>query len=258
MESNQIAISDMKISFVIPAYNEEECLGKCLDSVIKEAGRADCAYEIIVVNNASTDKTREVALAYSGIKVADEPHKGLSQARQTGFLASAGDLIANIDADTMLPMGWINTVLKAFAGDPLLIAISGPHVFYDVSWLTAALIKIYYYLAFFVYWLNRFVFRSGSMLQGGNFVVKKSALITVGGYNPQFEFYGEDTDIAKRLHGAGKVKFTLGLPIFASGRRLMKEGLFKMAIRYPLNYFWATFFGKPFTKTFIDVRNPKK
>ena len=102
----------MKLSFIVPAYNEEDLIGKCLESILKQAASRLGDIEIIVVNNASTDKTREIALSFPGVIVVDEPQKGIVHARHAGFLASSGDLIANIDADTMLTPGWINKILK--------------------------------------------------------------------------------------------------------------------------------------------------
>ena len=63
------------------------------------------------------------------------------------------------------------------------------------------------------------------MLQGGNFVVRRTALEEIGGYNPKFSFYGEDTDLARRLNSVGAVKFTFRLPALSSGRRLIEEGM---------------------------------
>lgn len=244
----------MKLSFVIPAYNEEKDLGACLGSILKEAADKDYDMEIIVVNNASTDKTKEIAQSFPGVKVVDEMRKGLSAARHAGFLAADGDLIANIDADTMLTPGWIDKVFKAFSGNPNFAAFSGPYIYYDLSKLVNCGVRIFYYLGFIGYLLNRYIFRKGAMLQGGNFIVKKSALEKVGGYNLDFDFYGEDTDIACRLRETGDVVFTFDLPMYTSGRRLAEEGILTMAARYGINHLWAILFKKPFTKKFKDIR----
>ncbi len=250
----------MKLSFVIPAYNEENLIGKCLDSILKQVADRPGEIEIIVVNNASTDRTREVASSFPGVVVVDESKKGITHARHAGFLTSSGNLIAFVDADTMLTSGWIDKVLKAFADNQNLVALSGPHIFHDLSRAFNFWVRLFYGIAFISYLLNKFVFRVGSMLQGGNFVVKRSALQKIGGYNSKFDFYGEESDIARRLHPIGDVKFIFNLPIYASGRRIAAEGKLTTAWRYSINYFWAIFFKKPFTKTYIDVRlkNGKK
>ena len=92
------------------------------------------------------------------------------------------------------------------------------------------------------------------MVQGGNFIVKRSALEKIGGFDTSIEFYGEDTDVARRLNGFGDVKFTFSLPIYASGRRLYGEGVFRAGMRYAANFFWVSYFKKPLTKKYSDFR----
>lgn len=248
----------MKLSFVIPAYNEQDFLGNCLDSVSRAIAGRWQDFEIIVVNNASTDRTAEVALAHPRVKLINEPRKSLSQARQSGFEASSGQLIANVDADCILPEGWIETVLQNFSSNPKLVGLSGPHIFYDLSKSVNLGVNFYYRIGLFANIINRFVLRTGSILQGGNYIIPRWALEKIGGFNPAFHFYGEDTDMARRLHKIGDVKFTLKLPILASARRLKSEGILTMMIRYPLNVLWTNFFGRPFTQSHVDVRSADK
>ena len=245
----------MKLSFVVPAYNEEQYLSRCLEAIFQEVKRSrQEVAEIIVVNNASTDRTREVAASFPGVTIIEEPLKGTSRARQAGFLASTGDLIANVDADTMLPAGWIDTAVQFFSQNPKLVALSGPHVFYDVPETTAYFVSFFYYLTFLVYSINRFVLRRSSFIQGGNFIVRRSALEGIGGYDVRFLFYGDDAEVAHRLHKTGEVVFTFKLPIYASGRRVMVEGKFKMAFLYFINYIWTVVWGRPFTTTSREIR----
>ncbi len=250
----------MKLSFVIPAYNEAHYLPDCLNAILKQKEKLPYDIEIIVVNNASTDRTRKIAESYAsrGIVVVNEPEKGLVRARRAGFRAATGDLIANVDADTRLTDGWIKKVMEAFAKDEKLVAFSGPFIYYDVPRKVRAFTKLFYYLGYFFYLINRFILRAGSMLQGGNFVVRRSALEKAGGYNTDIDFYGEDTDVARRLSKVGKVRFAFGLPMYSSGRRLAKEGGLTMALRYGLNYFWMIFFKRPFSKVSVDVRLTNK
>ena len=123
----------MRLSFVIPAYNEEAYLPACLDSILAQTQAVGVEAEIVVVNNASTDRTREVALGYPSVHLVDEPRKGLTFARQAGFAASHGELIANVDSDSRLTPGWVAQVLAAFKSQPNLVALSGPLVFYDLT-----------------------------------------------------------------------------------------------------------------------------
>lgn len=248
----------MKISFVIPAYNEEEYLGKCLDSVTRESRGKEKDVEIIVVNNASTDGTRAVAERYSNVTIVDEKRKGIVFARHAGFAASHGELIANVDADTMLTPGWIDTTLAEFKKNPRLVTLSGPFLYYDLPKIEQFWVRVFYNITYCAYLINRFVFHVGSVVQGGNFTVRRSALEAIGGYDTSIVFYGEDTDIARRMSKAGEVKFTFALPIYSSGRRLAKEGILTMGARYALNYFWMTFRGKPLDRTYVEPSTPKK
>jgi cellulose synthase/poly-beta-1,6-N-acetylglucosamine synthase-like glycosyltransferase len=242
------------LSFVIPAHNEEKYIGHCLLSITKKLHTNSPDVEIIVVDNASTDRTGKIARQFPGVRIVEEPKKGIVLARRAGFLRAAGKLVANIDADTILPPGWIETVLREFQKDRRLVCLSGPFIYYDLSLWARILQRGFYGLAFSVYLINRFVLRVNSMVQGGNFVIKKAAFEGVGGFDVAIDFYGEDADVARRLNRVGRVKFTFRLPILASGRRLAREGILRTGFRYALNYLWVSLCGKPLTKTSTDVR----
>jgi glycosyltransferase involved in cell wall biosynthesis len=248
----------MKISFVVPAFNEQALLTRSLTAIRDEIARAGQELgkdaEIIVVNNASTDNTRQVAESIPGVTVVDEPRKGRVQARWCGFEASSGALIANIDADTIIPPGWLTEVFRQFDKSKTLVGLSGPYVYYGVPRRVNWVVGAYYRVAYAAYFLNRFVFDVGSMLQGGNFVVKREAMLKLGQPSLRFSFYGEDTDMARRLSKVGGVKFTFRLPAQSSGRRLVGEGVFTIGLRYSMNFFWATFRKKPFTEAWQDIR----
>ena len=244
----------MRLSFVIPAYNEEAYLPDCIASILEQTRALNLDAEIIVVNNASTDRTAAVARTFPEVHLVNEPRKGLTFARQAGFNATTGDLIANVDADSRLTPGWITEVLETFRTGPQLAALSGPFIYYELNPRESLLVKVFYATAWITYLLNRFVLRVGSMVQGGNFVLRRSALEAIGGFNMAVSFYGEDTDIARRLIDVGEVRFTFRLKMFSSARRLRKEGFLTVAARYTLNYLWTIFLERPFSLTHVDIR----
>jgi cellulose synthase/poly-beta-1,6-N-acetylglucosamine synthase-like glycosyltransferase len=245
----------MRLAFVIPAYNEEALIGKCLESVVAEVQRSGRDAGIFVVNNASTDRTGDIVRSFPSVTVVDEPKKGLVNARDAGFAATVGyDLIANIDSDTIVPRGWVDTIYREFEADPKLVCLSGPYVYYDMSGWNRFLVEAFYGLTYLIYLINRFVLRVGSVVQGGNFVFKRAAWEQVGGYDRSIEFFGEDTDVAVRLSKVGGVKWTFRFKMLTSGRRLEKEGVFRTAGTYTLNFFWVTFRGKPKTRGHTDIR----
>ena len=135
-----------------------------------------------------------------------------------------------------------------------LAALSGPLVYYDLTPRQRRLVHVFYMTAWTTYVLNRYILRVGSMVQGGNFVVSRASLEAIGGFNTAISFYGEDTDIARRLNGVGEVRFTFDLKMSSSARRLKSEGMLTMAARYSINYLWTTFFKRPFTDKYVDIR----
>ena len=244
----------MRISFVIPALNEEHFIGPCLVSVQREIRRFCLDAEIIVVDNGSTDATAKIAASFPRVKVVCEPKRGLSAARHRGYLSSSGELIANLDADTHVPPGWAPKVLKWFQREKRLACLSGPYIYYDMSYPSRILSIVYYCFVALYHLLSQYVFRNGAVAQGGNFIVRRDMLDRIGGYNTDIVFYGEDTDIASRLATVGKVRFRLGLIMFSSARRLLKEGVWRSGYTYAMNNIFRMFYGRPITMTHTDVR----
>jgi len=237
----------MKLSFVIPAHNEENYVGNCIASIQTELERSSKEAEIIVINNASTDGTAEAAKKHKNVRVIDEPNKGLVHARQRGLKEASGDLLAYLDADCILNEGWIEAVFEEFR-DSSVVALSGPRHYYDMP-------KFKKLLADHGWWFAPITYRIvGYMILGGNFVARRDVLERMGGFNTDIKFYGEDTDIARRLSEFGKVVFKMNFLVQSSGRRLMKEGVFKTYWVYGVNYAWEVFFKKPYTEHYQDVR----
>lgn len=230
------------ISFVVPAFNEEALIDGCLKSIII-AAHLHYPYELIVVDNGSTDSTAERALAW-GARVVKQPQKGVVWARQAGFEATQYDLVAFIDADNQIPDDWVEYALKAMEG---MVAASGPVVYADLV-LSKRL------LSFFFYCLAKISHQMLPMLQGGNFIVKREALMQAGGFNTDIDFYGEDTATAVRLAKIGKIRFDFNMVCQSSGRRISDEGLFLTGARYGINYLWIHLVGRPWTTHHRDVR----
>src|SRR5690349_8194603 len=104
--------------------------------------------------------------------------------------------------------------------------------------------------------LVKLVAGTGVMMQGGNFIVAKSALVASNAFNADFSFYGEDTELARCLGRIGKVKFSFALRAYSSGRRLAGEGVLRVGSRYFLNYLSTMVLNRPFTETWLDFRPP--
>lgn len=235
----------MDITLIIPAHNEASEIAATIEAAKNlSSGKFR---EIIVVDNASTDRTGEVAREH-GATVVREEKKGLPHARTAGLQAAKTSLVAYIDADTHLPHHWFNTAEKIFARHPEIVALSGPRRYFGSSWWKLWILNSFWFVAPIVYWIV------GYMILGGNFIARKSALEKMGGFDTSIEFYGEDTDIARRLSKIGKVMFRSTFYVYASARRFETEGIFMPNIRYALNYLWPVFFGRPYTIQYNDIR----
>lgn len=233
------------VTFVIPAFNEEKLIPFAIQSIQEAMAGRPNAYEILVVDNASTDGTAEVAAAH-GARVVKESKRGIVAARQAGYLNAKYELLANIDADNRVPRGWLDQAVSAL--DPETVVVTGPLVYPEFSRPMRAMTK-------FFYLLGRLSHHTlGTMVQGGNFMVRKSALDAVGGYNTEVAFFGEDTDFAVRIAQAGQVKLVPKMWVYSSARRFQVEGIVLTTWRYIINYLTVTFFGKPVTKGYQNIR----
>jgi len=120
---------NLRVSVVIPVYNEEDDLAACLEAL---ALQSVAPYEVIVVDNNSTDNTVAVALRFPFVRVLHEPKQGVVHARTTGFDAARGDIIARIDGDTLVPTNWTVSIQKIFQDDSI-DAVSGVALYYNVA-----------------------------------------------------------------------------------------------------------------------------
>jgi len=241
----------VKLSLIIPAYNEEQYLATCLQYAIKEltAQAKPGEFEIIVVNTASTDRTSAVAAGFENVRVVYEPVKGLTRARQRGLESASGEILAFVDADTRMPAGWLGKILDAYEQNTDLVCVSGPYRYFDLPWTKGLPVKLYWMLlAKPTYWFTRY------MAVGGNFAASKQALLRIGGFDTSIAFYGEDTNIARRLASEGRVRFDLDMVMETSARRLREEGFIATATRYVINFMSEAIRNKPATSEYRDIR----
>jgi glycosyltransferase involved in cell wall biosynthesis len=160
------------ISVVIPAYNDAVMLRECLDRLQNQIRPAD---EIIVVDNASTDDTAEVA-ASLGATVVHQPVRGIFPAASAGYDATSGDIIARLDADSRPPADWLAHIEAEFTLSSDVSVLTGPGEFYDgnavVTWLGENL-YIGGYFWFGALWLDN------GPIFGSNFAMRRDVWMRV-------------------------------------------------------------------------------
>jgi glycosyltransferase involved in cell wall biosynthesis len=272
----------LSITAIVCAHNEARYLSACLHSLLAQSRVPD---HILVVNNASTDDTRAVALAFDfaqaiptlrlaqdrpdhrrgasdgralqipSVHVVDEPRKGLPRARETGRRAATGDLLVFLDADCRAPLTWVERVERHFLRDPKLLALSAPYRFYDWDWWGRLLVRAYdFTVAPATQFLVKYLLRIGTVFYGGNFAVRREALERIGGFDTSIAFHGEDTNVGRRLAAIGKVSLFHDCYLYTSARRYVAMGkgtVFRIYIR---NFTSELLRHRPRDTTHIDVR----
>lgn len=242
----------MKLTAIVCAYNEERLLPAALHSLLAQTRVPD---EILVVNNASTDGTREVALAIPGVRVVDEPRKGLLWARAAGRRAASGDILFYMDADCRAPLRLIERMERRFLRSPATVAVTGPYRFYDWDWIGVAGARVYdYTLAPLAQLIAHHVLRIGAVLYGGNFAVRATALDQIGGFDTSIEFHGEDTNLGRRLSQVGIVELAQSCAIQTSARRYKALGRSRVFRLYVRNFWSETVHHRPKDLAHEDVR----
>jgi glycosyltransferase involved in cell wall biosynthesis len=241
-------MSKIDISVVIPAYNEENFIGKCLKSVKNQ--KTNLNYEIIVVDNNSKDKTREIAKKHKVI-VLKEKTQGVGAARRTGTEHAKGEIVVHIDADTVLYPDHLERVYEHFQKDKNLVCLGGIFLFYDAPLWKNILRKIMYKpLLFFAKTMSK-----GALgPSGNNMAFRNNSYKKTKGFNKNLKF-GEDIEICRELKKLGKIKTNSKLKIQVSSRRYQLD---KKFLTYTKNFIFSCLGKKPYKNTLPELKQQKK
>ena len=221
------------ISVVIPTYNEEKNIGRCLSALNEQTiPRED--FEVIVVDGQSTDKTVEIAQKYAD-KVIQQVSKGVGGARNDGVRIASGDVIVTTDADCVPYSEWLEVVLEHFE-DENMIAVTGFLDPFDVETLS----KYEAYLYRLLFWVSNHLLSVFAMtgyyhLCGANSAFDRDAFLEIGGY--QDLPYSDDVEIYKRLKPKGKMVLDNRMKVYYSIRRIKKMSLRKYIYQITKNDF---------------------
>ncbi len=215
-----------RFSVVIPAFNEEELLGSCLDSLLGQdfAG----PYEVIVVDNNSTDGTASLARA-RGATVVQESRPGVCWARQCGTAQSSGEIVISTDADTVFRSDWLTRIDRAFRVAPERVAVAGPCHFVDAPWWG----RIYAWVLFRLVALIARLTGRVTYITATNIAFRKDAW---PGYDTRVTQGGDELDLLRRLRPLGPVAFDLDNPVFTSARRMHRGFAYNVVVTFFFYY----------------------
>ncbi|OGM11535.1 hypothetical protein A2W13_03050 [Candidatus Woesebacteria bacterium RBG_16_36_11] len=201
------------ISVIIPAYNEEGFLPRCLDSLMKQDLDRKL-FEIIVVDNASTDKTPDVAKKYP-VKLIHEAKLGVTIARQRGVDSSQGKIIVSADADSIYPPRWLSRINEDFKKHPDAIAVVG-WIYFDN---TPVVFNVLFALSQELNATIKRFFGKFPLVFATNFAFKRSAFKKIGEYPLYLPELGDQQYLLRRFQNIGKVLIDKKMFCTTSGRR---------------------------------------
>lgn len=185
----------MKISLVVPVYNDEKLIVKLLDSLLIQTKIPD---EIIFCDNNSTDNSISVIKKYIDllpIKIIKETKQGIIPAMDILCRQAKGDLILRTDTDAVLPPFWVEKISNHFVVDPSLDACGGKWFSNDGSLLIKSLVKIAYLFVdpYMIIVYGMF------FLSGTNFAIKSSVIKKIGYYSTDKKIDADDWIVFLKL-----------------------------------------------------------
>ena len=180
----------MRISVVVPAYNQRTNLGRMLASLAPQV-EADPDCEAVIVDDGSRDDTlrwaRQWATAHPRFRVLSKRNEGPGRARNFGVRHTGGDVVAFIDQDCLAQPGWLAAIRSAYETDRQLACLEGRTVTEDDK----------------VTPVSHFVTNEGGGFWTCNVSYRRAAFDAVGGFDHDYVVYAEDTDIALRVQKRG-------------------------------------------------------
>jgi glycosyltransferase involved in cell wall biosynthesis len=221
----------MDVSVVIPALNEELLLSRCLHGLSTQSWQRP--FEVIVVDNGSTDQTRRVAAMWSDrlhLRIVTQPLRGRGSARRAGFEAAETSIILSTDADSVVPTDWISRLTEELVTHPTIVAVTSYCYIDDGSWLTNRTVRVGMRASLRLYHL----FRRHHLLTGSTFGVRRSAYLAAGGFDPSVDLL-EDVDLGIRLSNIGEIRRVWDVPVATSGN-VFRHGFVVGFLRYFVPY----------------------
>jgi GT2 family glycosyltransferase len=207
-----------KVSVVICVYNGDRTINSGLASLEKLNYPN---YEVIVVNDGSTDGTRQIAENYSYIRLINQENQGLSAARNVGIQASTGEIIAFTDADCMADPDWLNYLVARFQSSDFA-AVGGPNLSPPDDSFVPSCVAVSPGAPTHILLDDEVA----EHIPGCNMAFRREALEAITGFDPVFRAAGDDVDLCWRLQNKGyKIGFSPAAVVWHFRRNTVRDYL---------------------------------
>jgi GT2 family glycosyltransferase len=205
-----------KVSVVVCVYNGERTIDSCLASLEKLNYPN---YEVLVVNDGSTDGTRQIAEGYAYIRMIHQENKGLSEARNVGIRAATGEIIAFTDADCMADPDWLTHLVARFQSSEFA-AVGGPNLTPADDSFVASCVAVSPGAPTHVLLDDEVA----EHIPGCNMAFRREALEAIDGFDPIFRAAGDDVDLCWRLQNKGyKIGFSAAAVVWHFRRNTIRD-----------------------------------
>jgi O-antigen biosynthesis protein len=184
-----------RVSVVVCSYNSERTMEACLAS-LEVLNYPD--YEVIVVNDGSTDRTLEIAERFPYCRIISQPNKGLSVARNVGAEAATGEIVAYTDSDCVADPDWLTYLVGKMEASGLA-ACGGPNFPPPEDSLVPAAVAVSPGGPTHVLISDEVA----EHIAGCNMAFRRDVLLELGGFDPVYRAAGDDVDICWRFQDAG-------------------------------------------------------
>jgi glycosyltransferase involved in cell wall biosynthesis len=202
------------LSFIIPAHNEERLIGATIEALHAAARACGEPYEIVAVDDDSTDATAEAAVR-AGARVVSVKARQIAAVRNAGAREARGGRFVFVDADTIVTPAALRDVIAAFAGGAVG---GGAPVRFDGPVPLWGRVGIGFWLM---------VQRVAGLASGCLLFATREAFEACGGFDAGL-FVAEDVELSRRLRQRGRFVI-IGEPVVTSGRMVRSFGFWEMA-----------------------------
>jgi len=213
----------MQVSVIVPARNEEKYIERCLRALRSQRD----PLEIIVVDGGSTDRTREIAEEYADVVLVEDRPRGPGAARNLGALRASGNILAFVDADTVVSKEWSRAVIESIEGGAA--GVTGP--VFPLPEESSTLLDLLYAAAYEVMVRVTFLLGTPHML-GLNVAYERESFLSAGMF-PEGVKVSEDVLLSMRVASDRRLRFDVRMVAYTSARRLKSYGM-SSAIYYAI------------------------